>query len=107
MQKLLEEIVAVLPEVQVVGDCDKIIKDITADSREVREGSLFICLKGAHVDGHKYLEQAAASGAGAALVEDVPEVCPDGLTLLRWLIPDWEWKLSLPFSMIIQVKLCG
>ena len=28
MQKLLEEIVAVLPEVQVVGDCDKIIKDI-------------------------------------------------------------------------------
>lgn len=31
MQKLLEEIVAVLPEVQVVGDCDKIIKDITAD----------------------------------------------------------------------------
>ena len=52
MQKLLEEIVAVLPEVQVVGDCDKIIKDITADSREVREGSLFICLKGAHVDGH-------------------------------------------------------
>ena len=79
MQKLLEEIVAVLPEVQVVGDCDKIIKDITADSREVREGSLFICLKGAHVDGHKYLEQAAASGAGAALVEDVP----DGLTLLK------------------------
>ena len=63
--------------------CDKIIKDITADSREVREGSLFICLKGAHVDGHKYLEQAAASGAGAALVEDVPEVCPDGLTLLK------------------------
>lgn len=51
MQKLLEEIVAVLPEVQVVGDCDKIIKDITADSREVREGSLFICLKGAHVMG--------------------------------------------------------
>ena len=83
MQKLLEEIVAVLPEVQVVCDCDKIIKDITADSREVREGSLFICLKGAHVDGHKYLEQAAASGAGAALVEDVPEVCPDGLTLLK------------------------
>ena len=33
--------------------------------------------------GHKYLEQAAASGAGAALVEDVPEVCPDGLTLLK------------------------
>jgi len=57
MQKLLEEIVAVLPEVQVVGDCDKIIKDITADSREVREGSLFICLKGAHVDGHKYFQQ--------------------------------------------------
>ena len=102
MQKLLEEIVAVLPEVQVVGDCDKIIKDITADSREVREGSLFICLKGAHVDGHKYLEQAAASGAGAALVEDVPEVCPDGLTLLK--VADTRLGMEV---MIIQVKLCG
>lgn len=97
MQKLLEEIVAVLPEVQVVGDCDKIIKDITADSREVREGSLFICLKGAHVDGHKYLEQAAASGAGAALVEDVPEVCPDGLTLLKVVDTRLGMEVIAPF----------
>lgn len=97
MQKLLEEIVAVLPEVQVVGDCDKIIKDITANSREVREGSLFICLKGAHVDGHKYLEQAAASGAGAALVEDVPEVCPDGLTLLKVVDTRLGMEVIAPF----------
>lgn len=46
MQKLLEEIVAVLPEVQVVGDCDKIIKDITADSREVRRQFVYMSERG-------------------------------------------------------------
>ena len=35
----------------IVGDTNKEITDITADSREVKEGSLFICLDGAHVDG--------------------------------------------------------
>lgn len=69
MQKLLEEIVAVLPEVQVVSDYDKIIKDITADSREVREGSLFICLKGHMWMGINTGAGCRASGASAALVE--------------------------------------
>ena len=31
----------------IVGDTNKEITDITADSREVKEGSLFICLDGA------------------------------------------------------------
>lgn len=97
MQKSLQEIVTVLPEVQVIGAADKIITDVTADSREVKEGSLFICLKGAHVDGHKYLVQAAASGATAALVEDVPEVCPAGLTLLKVADTRAAMELAAPF----------
>ena len=43
----------------IVGDTNKEITDITADSREVKEGSLFICLDGAHVDGHNYAASAA------------------------------------------------
>ena len=46
-------------------------------------GSLFICLKGATVDGHKFLTMAAEKGAVAALVEDVPAEVPQGVTLIK------------------------
>ena len=82
IDKIMEEV----RQVQVLGADDKIITDITADSRVVEEGSLFICLKGATVDGHKFLQMAVEKGAVAALVEDVPEEIPEGVTLL--VVPD-------------------
>ncbi len=60
----------------IVGDTNKEITDITADSREVKEGSLFICLDGVHVDGHNYAASAAQKGAAAIVASreiDVPE----------------------------------
>lgn len=97
MQKNLQKIIASLPGVEVIGEYDKIITDITADSREVQAGSLFICLKGAHVDGHKYLLQAAASGAVAAIVEDLPETVPEGLTLLKVVDTRVAMEIATPF----------
>ena len=83
MQKQLQQIIGLLPEVNVIGTTDKIITDVTADSRVVQPGSLFIALKGVHADGHKFLGKAAEAGATAALVEDVPVEIPEGLTLLQ------------------------
>ena len=82
IDKIMEEV----RQIQVLGADDKIITDITADSRVVEEGGLFICLKGATVDGHKFLQMAVEKGAVAALVEDVPEEIPEGVTLL--VVPD-------------------
>jgi UDP-N-acetylmuramoyl-L-alanyl-D-glutamate--2,6-diaminopimelate ligase len=45
------------------------IRGITDDTRRVAPGSLFIAVRGAHVDGHDLVEQAAAAGAAAAIVE--------------------------------------
>ena len=42
---------------------------ISADSRAVRPGSLFVAIPGDHVDGHDYLASAAGAGAVAAIVE--------------------------------------
>lgn len=44
------------------------IRGVTADSRTVKPGDLFIALKGERVDGHDYVRQAAEKGAAAALV---------------------------------------
>ena len=45
------------------------VSGLTADSRLVRPGSLFVAVPGEHVDGHDFVAAAAASGAVAALVE--------------------------------------
>ena len=43
---------------------------VTDDSRRVEPGTLFIAVRGAERDGHKYLADASKAGASAAVVED-------------------------------------
>lgn len=93
MEKQLAELLNLLPQAQATGSVDKIITDITADSRTVKAGSLFICLKGATVDGHKFLPMAAAKGAVAAIVEDMPAEAPAGVTLIK--VPDTRAAMEL------------
>ena len=82
MEKSLQDLLKLLPDAEVTGEAGKTITDITADSRVVVPGSLFICLKGATVDGHKFLNQAYEKGAVAAIVEDDVD-CPAGMTLVK------------------------
>lgn len=44
MEKQLASLLALLPQAEVIGSADKVITDVTADSRAVVAGSLFICL---------------------------------------------------------------
>ena len=46
------------------------IKGIAYDSRKVKEGYLFIAIRGFETDGHKYIESAVKNGAVAVLGED-------------------------------------
>ncbi len=43
---------------------------ITADSRDAGPGSLFFCIRGTQVDGHKFAAEVAAKGAKTIVVED-------------------------------------
>ncbi len=44
------------------------ITGVAIDTRKLQPGNLFVALKGERVDGHDYLDEAAARGAMAALV---------------------------------------
>ncbi|MDB4907529.1 MAG: UDP-N-acetylmuramoyl-L-alanyl-D-glutamate--2,6-diaminopimelate ligase [Gemmatimonadetes bacterium] len=46
------------------------VTSITDDSRAIGPGTLFIAVRGSTRDGHEFLEQAAAAGATAVIVED-------------------------------------
>ena len=49
---------------------DTEIKGIAYDSRKVKEGYLFVAIKGFETDGHKYIESALKNGAVAVLGEE-------------------------------------
>ena len=56
------------------------------DSRQVGRGDLFVAIKGAHVDGYRFIPAAAQAGAGAALcTEPAVDVPPD---FLQIIVPD-------------------
>ena len=52
---------------QSSGGRRAVVTALTADSRAVTPGALFIALRGEHVDGHDYVVAATAAGAAASL----------------------------------------
>ncbi len=69
--KTLAELVdgAGLPPGSLLGDGRVTIAAVDHDSRRVGAGSLYCCLRGAHVDGHDFAPAAVARGAHALLVD--------------------------------------
>lgn len=67
----------------VSGELDKEIRQITADSRVVEEGMLFVALRGTVTDGHDFIDMAIEKGASAILCEEVPQERKEGITYLR------------------------
>jgi UDP-N-acetylmuramoyl-L-alanyl-D-glutamate--2,6-diaminopimelate ligase len=51
------------------GEIPPAVTDLTEDSREVRQGTLFVAIPGLHVDGRDFVAAAAKNGAALAIVE--------------------------------------
>lgn len=54
---------------ELIGDQTVPVRAISFDSRAVSEATLFVALKGAEVDGHDYIQQAAAAGSSVIVCE--------------------------------------
>ena len=65
----------------VQGSMDSTIRSITTDSRQVKEGTLFIAVRGTRQDGHAFIEKAVEAGAAAVLCEEKP----NRATSLAWV----------------------
>lgn len=75
--------------VKCTADVD--ITTVAYDSRRVERGSLFICIKGAVADGHRFAEAAVNKGASALVVEDDVTV-PENVTVIR--VEDSRYALA-------------
>ncbi|MBE0505365.1 MAG: UDP-N-acetylmuramoyl-tripeptide--D-alanyl-D-alanine ligase [Marinospirillum sp.] len=70
MQALTLSQLATFLQADLRGETAQRLISVDIDSRKLHVGSLFAALKGQRVDGHHFLDAAAAKGATAALVEE-------------------------------------
>lgn len=79
----MKELKKILEDIRVshlYGDGEKLISGVTADSREVMPGSLFIAVKGTQSDGHAFIGKAVEAGATAVICEALPEALARNLS---------------------------
>lgn len=80
-------------EYEVIQGNDKIeISTLINDSRKVGQGSAFVCISGAVVDGHDFISDVAAKGAAAVIVEKDVDA-PSDMTVIK--VPDTRYALAL------------
>ena len=82
MKKLSQLLTSIKP-LQVVGNTDVDIIDVINDSRQAREGVLFVAVKGVAVDSHRFIGDVAAAGARAIVCEDLPETLSQSVTYIQ------------------------
>lgn len=68
------------------------ITELTNDSRRVVQDSVFVCISGAVVDGHDFVEDVVNKGATAIIVEKEVEV-PSHVTVIK--VADTRYALAL------------
>ena len=83
----LKKVLAGIEGLKAKGNLDIDIMQISNDSRDIKEGAMFIAIKGFDVDGHKYIEKAIENGAKAILIEEaevknVVNEIPENVTII-------------------------
>ncbi len=68
---------------EIVGNKELDILDITFDSRKVKPGTLFFAVKGTQVDGHDYIDKAIEQGATVIVGEKMPRKKVDNVTFVK------------------------
>jgi UDP-N-acetylmuramoyl-L-alanyl-D-glutamate--2,6-diaminopimelate ligase len=73
----LGHLLEAIPGHDLDGDKDIEITGIAYDSRNVRDGYLFVAIKGYSQDGHVFLNEAVARGAAALVAENFKDLSSD------------------------------
>ncbi|SFJ67413.1 UDP-N-acetylmuramoyl-tripeptide--D-alanyl-D-alanine ligase [Planctomicrobium piriforme] len=82
-----------------IADLEQPITRIETDSRKIRPGDLFWALEGKRFDGHKFVKQALAAGAIAAVVDQTksqriqgPKIEVEETVPALWRLANWYRK---------------
>jgi UDP-N-acetylmuramoyl-L-alanyl-D-glutamate--2,6-diaminopimelate ligase len=108
--KVLKDILYKAGLEEVMGSTSVEVRSVTFSSREVEKGSVFVAVRGTQTDGHRFIEDAVASGAAAVICEDLPVSINASVTYVR--VKDSAAALSIIASNFYdnpseKIKLIG
>ncbi len=98
-----------LPGAALYGNPRQPITRVHSDTRSLRAGDLFVAIRGEHFDANRFLDQAKAAGAAAALTSDADAlqqaglpgiVVPDTRFALGQLASGWRAQLTMPLIAV-------
>jgi len=87
----LRELLAGLQGCRVTGDDQLAVPGVAYHSQDVIPGGIFVALKGARTDGHRFLDAALSRGA-KVIVTEQDLTPPPGVTVVR--VPDARLALA-------------
>lgn len=103
MEKLsLKEIARYIKGELLNLDDDIFISGISTDSRKIKDGDLFVALKGKNFDGNDYVKECLKKGAAAAVVTKRIEgkepmiLVTDGLSALKEIAKLYKSRFNIP-----------
>ena len=79
----LVQLINVCQPIKIVGDTEIEITGIEIDSRLIKNGNMFIAMRGTQVDGHTYIAKAIELGAKAIVCEELPATTQEGVTYIQ------------------------
>ena len=96
-----------LPQAVLLGTGAEQVTAVSTDTRTVRQGDLFVALKGEKYDAHDFVGDAIASGAAAVMVERLSDrlrrpalLVPDSRKALGSIAAGWRARFSLPLIAV-------
>ena len=80
---ILNQLLKNIKPVCIKGDTDIDITGVNIDSRKIRDGHLFVAMRGTQVDGHTFIGKALEQGANAILCEEIPAETKANVTYIQ------------------------
>lgn len=103
----LEDILEATHGRVLTGEKGTVFSGLSTNSRTIKDGEIFIALKGERFDGHSFIEEVISKGARGAIVEREIEftvhgsqftviLVPDTLRALQDIAHSWRMRFDIP-----------
>lgn len=79
----LSDLIKNIKPINIIGNPETEISGINIDSRKIKEGHLFVAIKGTQTDGHQFITKAIELGAKAILLEELPTETTENIVYMQ------------------------
>lgn len=79
----LSNLLSAIKPLEIIGQKDRNIVGLSADSRNVVKDGMFVAVRGVTTDGHKYIPVVASAHVAAIVCETLPATLQQGITYIR------------------------